>query len=175
MQQSIPSSPLRPVWPVVIQRVAVGLVAVGIFAVTGCQGLDGAAPPRPAELEDLTAHPWRLARLDRAFPVARTQSSFEFRADGRLEGNGGAAEFFGHFTLGPGGFHEETFVSDGTVTGLDFGNWTTATITDSFKFNDLDAGGQSREAGEPGLPGWTIYVDYDNDEILDNNRKNLIY
>ncbi|MHC4377613.1 MAG: META domain-containing protein [Planctomycetota bacterium] len=92
----------------VIQRVAAGLVAVGIFAVTGCQGLDGAAPPRPAELEDLTAHPWRLARLDRAFPVARTQTSFEFRADGRLEGNGGAAEFFGHFTLDPGGFFEVT-------------------------------------------------------------------
>lgn len=92
--------PLRPL--------LIALVLVVQFAAAGCQGLEGGAPPRPAVLEDLTAHPWRLARLDRAFPVARTQSEFVFGADGRLEGNGGAAEFFGHFSLDAGGFFEVT-------------------------------------------------------------------
>lgn len=75
---------------------------------SGCQSLDGGAPPRPAVLEDLIAQPWSLARLDRAFPAPRTQSRFEFSEDGRLEGNGGAAELFGHFTIDPGGFFEVT-------------------------------------------------------------------
>src|SRR4029079_355832 len=35
------------------------------------------------------------------------------------------------------------------------------------KFEDLDADGAAREAGEPGLGGWTIYVDYDDDGVLD--------
>jgi len=35
------------------------------------------------------------------------------------------------------------------------------------KFNDLDADGLPREAGEPGLSGWTIYVDYDDDGVKD--------
>ena len=35
------------------------------------------------------------------------------------------------------------------------------------KFEDLDADGAAREAGEPGLAGWTIYVDYDNDGVRD--------
>ena len=36
------------------------------------------------------------------------------------------------------------------------------------KFNDLDGNG-ARAAGEPRLGGWTMFVDYDNDGILDNN------
>jgi hypothetical protein len=35
------------------------------------------------------------------------------------------------------------------------------------KFEDLDGDGQAREAGEPGLGGWTIFVDYDDDGVLD--------
>ena len=34
------------------------------------------------------------------------------------------------------------------------------------KFNDLDGDGV-RDAGEPGLPGWTIYVDYNGNSVLD--------
>ena len=34
------------------------------------------------------------------------------------------------------------------------------------KFNDLDGDGAPQEAGEPGLAGWTIYVDYDNSGTL---------
>jgi len=39
---------------------------------------------------------------------------------------------------------------------------------EGMKFNDLDAGG-SRSAGEPYLGGWTMFVDYDNHGVLDNN------
>jgi len=62
-------------------------------------------------------------------------------------------------------WHNETFSGD-QMAGDDFGNWTTATKS-GVKFEDLDADGAAREVGEPGLPGWTIYVDYDDDGILD--------
>jgi hypothetical protein len=64
------------------------------------------------------------------------------------------------------GYHEETFKSDDDLTGNDFGNWTPATKSGT-KFEDLDADGLAREAGEPGLAGWTIYVDYNDDGVLD--------
>ena len=40
------------------------------------------------------------------------------------------------------------------------------------KFNDADGDGVDDGAanGEPGLGGWTIFVDYDGDGILDNNK-----
>jgi hypothetical protein len=38
------------------------------------------------------------------------------------------------------------------------------------KFNDADRDGLAREAGEPGLAGWTVFVDYDNDAALDANE-----
>jgi hypothetical protein len=42
---------------------------------------------------------------------------------------------------------------------------TTATKS-GMKFEDLNANGV-KDVGEPGLEGWTIYVDYDNDGLLD--------
>ena len=71
------------------------------------------------------------------------------------------------------GYHEETFTSRAVLTGNDFGNWSTATKSGT-KFEDLDADGAAREAGEPGLPGWTIYVDYDNDGVLDANEPSAV-
>jgi hypothetical protein len=38
------------------------------------------------------------------------------------------------------------------------------------KFNDLNGDGAQAGAGEVGLGGWTIWVDYDNDGVLDNNK-----
>ncbi len=55
------------------------------------------------------------------------------------------------------------------LTGNDFGNWTTATKS-GVKFEDLDADGAAREDGEPGLSGWTIYVDYNDNESLDDGE-----
>jgi len=60
--------------------------------------------------------------------------------------------------------------------GLDFGNYRPGEIHGS-KWSDLDGDGQ-RDPNEPGLPGWTIYIDANNDgrrtsdepfEITDEN------
>jgi len=59
------------------------------------------------------------------------------------------------------GYYEVEFTSGLEDDGNDFGNWTDASIVGK-KFHDLDADGV-KEPGEPGLGGWTIYVDYDND------------
>ena len=37
------------------------------------------------------------------------------------------------------------------------------------KFHDLNANGQ-RDAGEPGLPRWMIWADYDDDGVRDANE-----
>ena len=71
------------------------------------------------------------------------------------------------------GYHEETFTSRAALTNNDFGNWTIISKS-GVKFEDLDADGAAREAGEPGLPGWTIYVDYDNDGVLDANEPSAV-
>ncbi len=66
-------------------------------------------------------------------------------------------------TLGVQCYYEETFVSRGVLTGNDFGNWTTATKSGtSAEISNAD--GAAREDGEPGLSGWTIYVDYNDNE-----------
>jgi hypothetical protein len=46
-----------------------------------------------------------------------------------------------------------------------FGNWKCSTKS-GMKFHDLNANGVKDE-GEPGLEGWTIYVDSDDDGVLD--------
>jgi hypothetical protein len=63
------------------------------------------------------------------------------------------------------GYHEETFVGGMNYPDNDFGNWRPATKS-GMKFEDLNANGVMNP-GEPGLAGWTIYVDYDNDGVLD--------
>ena len=65
-----------------------------------------------------------------------------------------------------GGFYTETFVSGSVQTGLDFGNWTPASVQQSRKFYDLNDSGTD-SSSDPGLAGWTIYVDYNNDSTLD--------
>ena len=51
-----------------------------------------------------------------------------------------------------------------------FEEWKVRTIDfatkSGMKFNDLDADGV-KDAGEPGLGGWTIYVDYNNNSVKD--------
>lgn len=49
---------------------------------------------------------------------------------------------------------------------LDFGNWYPGEKS-GLKFEDLDADGAPRESGEPGLAGWTIYIDYNGNATLD--------
>ena len=47
-----------------------------------------------------------------------------------------------------------------------FGNWTWASAS-GVKFEDLVPYGDPRQPGEPGLPRWTIYIDYNDNGVLD--------
>ncbi len=60
-----------------------------------------------------------------------------------------------------------TLASGDLDSGNDFGNWQKATKT-GMKFHDLNADGV-KDAGEPGLPGWTItaYADANSNGIRD--------
>jgi len=59
-----------------------------------------------------------------------------------------------------GGTHEVTVNPGETVTGIDFGNWAVRGQIHGSKFNDMNQNGV-RDAGEPGLANWQIYVDED--------------
>ncbi|HND55763.1 MAG TPA: SdrD B-like domain-containing protein, partial [Pirellulaceae bacterium] len=72
-----------------------------------------------------------------------------------------------------GGNNNVTFESNGTYTGKDFGNWTTASVTGKV-FEDLDGDGSNIEVGEPGLATWTVWVDYDDDGIQDGGEPSAI-
>ncbi|MEA3422517.1 MAG: SdrD B-like domain-containing protein, partial [Bacillota bacterium] len=75
-------------------------------------------------------------------------------------------------TYPEGGFYIETFISGDELTENIFGNW--ADITKSgYKFNDLNGNGVWDE-GEPGLAGFTIFVDYDGDGVLDDGEPSAI-
>jgi len=52
------------------------------------------------------------------------------------------------------------------ISGVDFGIRADDVQTQGFKFNDLDGDGR-RDDDEPGVPGFWIYVDYDDDGRLD--------
>jgi subtilisin-like proprotein convertase family protein/protocatechuate 3,4-dioxygenase beta subunit len=54
------------------------------------------------------------------------------------------------------------------VSGVDFGNFQLITIS-GMKFNDRDGDGV-RDNNEPGLQGWTIFLDEDNDGNLDSGE-----
>ncbi len=70
------------------------------------------------------------------------------------------------------GAHLVTLELGDELTGKDFGNWepaepdTELASTSGVKWNDLDGDGEKDE-GEPGLGGWVIYVDYNNNGVLD--------
>src|SRR3989449_916298 len=68
-------------------------------------------------------------------------------------------------TLGPGGY-ALTVTSGSSETGNDFGNFRQGTKS-GVKFNDLNGNG-ARDAGEPGLLGWTIeaFADGNGDGTL---------
>jgi subtilisin-like proprotein convertase family protein len=63
------------------------------------------------------------------------------------------------------GAHELNVLAGGTATGRNFANARYATIGGR-KFHDLDADG-SDDATEPGLAGWRIYVDSNDNGVYD--------
>jgi len=54
------------------------------------------------------------------------------------------------------------------ITGLNFGDFRTFGISGTV-YNDLD-GNANRDSGEPGLQGWTVFLDADGDGFLDNGE-----
>ncbi len=74
-----------------------------------------------------------------------------------------------HQTAPASGFHTVLLTSGSTITDRDFGNMRIA-VTGSIsglKFEDLDGDG-SRDPGEPGLAGWTIFLDLNRNGMLDD-------
>jgi uncharacterized repeat protein (TIGR01451 family) len=56
------------------------------------------------------------------------------------------------------------------LTGADFGVWTTASLSGTL-FEDSDKDGAAREAGEPALQNWTVYLDADGNGSLDSGEQ----
>ncbi|HKP88982.1 MAG TPA: SdrD B-like domain-containing protein [Thermoleophilaceae bacterium] len=61
--------------------------------------------------------------------------------------------------------YTQAFAAGTDATGRDFGAWRAATAA-GVVFHDTDANG-TRGGGEPGLSGWTVYVDLDGDGVRD--------
>ena len=76
------------------------------------------------------------------------------------------------------GKSEQAIFLDGTISqaqltiisgSLNFGNVAGASIAGA-KFGDTDGDG-ARDAGEPGLPGWTIFLDTNGNGVLDGGEQ----
>jgi hypothetical protein len=66
------------------------------------------------------------------------------------------------------GEHTVNVAAGQLYTGRNFGNYRPATIS-GLKFHDLDGNGV-QGAGEPGQQGWTIYIDSNNNGVLDGGE-----
>jgi uncharacterized protein (DUF2141 family) len=72
----------------------------------------------------------------------------------------------------PAAIFYDVAVANNTTSGRNFGSTATSVIVGSV-FNDLN-GNRFRDAGEPGLAGWTVFLDKDNDGVLDTNEKQRV-
>jgi hypothetical protein len=70
------------------------------------------------------------------------------------------------------GFYELEVAADQVVGGKDFANFLTGQIC-GVKFHDLDADG-TRNADEPPLAGWTVFVDLNRDGVLDEGEPRMV-
>jgi len=68
-------------------------------------------------------------------------------------------------TSPPAGSHDVTLASGDAVTGVDFGNYQQCHVA-GWTFHDLDGNGV-KDPGEPVLAGCTVYLDTDDDGVLD--------
>ena len=69
-------------------------------------------------------------------------------------------------------YHSDTFTSGAQVAENDFGNWTPASKSGT-KFEDLNANGR-RDEGDQGVPGFTFFVDYNDNGVLDDGEPSAI-
>jgi hypothetical protein len=67
------------------------------------------------------------------------------------------------------GVIQVTVASGETVSGINFGNQAAPSAIQGMKWNDLDGDGL-RDGGEPGLAGWTIYIDQNENGALDDGE-----
>ncbi|MCL1474338.1 S8 family serine peptidase [Argonema antarcticum] len=71
------------------------------------------------------------------------------------------------------GTHTVTVEADEIVEGIDFGNRDSSIgLIKGIKWNDLD-GDAVQEPGESGLEGWTIYLDDNNNGVIDEEVNNV--
>jgi VCBS repeat-containing protein len=66
-----------------------------------------------------------------------------------------------------------TVTPGGALSGINFGNRRDEETVRGVKFNDLDGDGV-RDATEPGLAGWTVYADLNNNRRLDAGEPSAV-
>jgi hypothetical protein len=76
-------------------------------------------------------------------------------------------------TAPPGGVHVVNVAAGQSVTGVRFGARALPGEIRGTKWHDLN-GNRVRDAGEPGLAGWTIYLDADQDGALDAGEASTV-
>ena len=70
------------------------------------------------------------------------------------------------FPEAPSNAHTVTLTQDGSATDIDFGNRERVGEIRGSKWHDLDGDGE-RDDGEPGIEGWTVFLDVDGNGALD--------
>src|SRR5690606_9738847 len=73
----------------------------------------------------------------------------------------------------PGGVHVVTLKSGQFRFGADFLNYRPVDII-GFKWHDIDADGQIDIFTEPGMEGWTIYLDLNENGQLDEDEPTTV-
>jgi len=76
-------------------------------------------------------------------------------------------------TAPAGGVHVVVLATGEVVEGRDFGNRLVVGSLAGVKFEDVDGDGQ-RDADEQGLAGWTIFLDADEDGLLDAGERSVV-
>ncbi len=82
------------------------------------------------------------------------------------------AEWIQSYPAAPGTY-TETLESQGVYPNNNFGNYQNATKS-GYKFHDLNADGVWQQPAELGLPDWTIYVDYNDNDVLDGEEPSAV-
>jgi hypothetical protein len=106
--------------------------------------------------------------LDANEPRVVSDAQGNYSISGLLPGTYAVREVAqtGWFRSAPAaGFYTVTVTTGQGVTGLDFGNYQLGSLSGSV-FNDLNGNGV-RDSGEPGLPGWVVYLDLNNNGQFD--------
>jgi beta propeller repeat protein len=76
------------------------------------------------------------------------------------------------YTLGLGNTHSLSLIPGEAVSNINFGNWKPITLSGT-KWHDLD-GDDTQDTDEPGLEGWTIYLDANNNGELDEGENSTL-